>query len=110
MIRTLVAREQITIDNTAGGKTLTAATLATKSTSGRFRVEYADIDVQTADIRTTIDGSTAPVGATTGALWYAQEKYRVWGIANLSNLKMIRDGGTSAVVVVEYWGYPATAS
>lgn len=105
MITSHVAREQITVADSV--KTLTAATVRTTATRGSQRVAYAEVDVQGADVRVTFDGSTDPVGATTGTLWLQGEKYRVWGITNLVNLKMIRDGSTSVTAVVDYWGNSA---
>ena len=94
-----IAREQITVTNAV--KTLTAATIIA-------RVRYADIQVLTADVRKTDDGTTAPVGATTGMVWYATKTYRVWGVQNLLDLIFIRDGANPAVLVVEYWGIKAS--
>ena len=98
MIVRHLAREQITISNSA--KTLTAATVTAN-------VEYAEVQVLAQNIRVTFDGSTAPVKDTTGTIWYAEETYRVWGVENCKNLKMIRDAASDATVVVNYWGRPS---
>ena len=97
MIASHVAREQITIDNTVGGKTLTVTNIT-------GRVRYVEIQVLTAQIRVTHDGSTAPVAATTGNLWNPGDIKRVWGPGNLQNLKFIRESTTNATIVVDYWG------
>jgi len=97
-----VAREEITVSSTA--KELTSSYYARTPTGGAaYDVIYADITVQGANIRTTLDGDTT---ATTniGRIWYAGGTYRVWGNLNLSRLSMIRDDATDAEVVVEYWG------
>ena len=92
-----IAREQVTVSNAV--KTLTSATITNS-------VIYADIQVTAYPIRYTIDGSTAPVAATTGKLWTPNSEKRVWGIANLKNLKFIREGDDDATVIVTYWGMP----
>ena len=91
-----VSREQIAISSTA--KTLTALSAANTA-----KHRYTDVQVLTNNIRVTFDGTTAPVGATTGTIWYASKIYRIWGSTNYSNLKMIRDTA-DATVVVDNWG------
>lgn len=70
------------------------------------RMRYVDIQVQTAPVRVTFDGSTTPVGGATGKLWTPGSTYRVWGEKNMENLKFIRDGSTSASLDVDFWGEP----
>lgn len=94
MLVTHQAREQVTVAGTATN--LTAATITVDTI-------YADIQVQTAPIRVTFDGSTTPVAATTGTLWNPGSTYRVWGQTILEALKFVADGATSAVVVANYW-------
>ena len=101
MIVTCKAREQITVSNAV--KTLTSTSYLDASEA--YRVVYADIQVQSDSIRVTFDGSTAPVAATTGMLWTSGSTYRVWGEANMANLKMIRET-TDATIVVSYFGQP----
>ncbi len=91
-------REAVTVDATAGGVALTA----TKYSSGE-KATYAQIQVQTAPIRVTEDG-TAPVGATTGLLFNIGDIFEVWGYEAISKLRMIRDGSVSAVAEVNYYG------
>jgi len=102
MLVSNVDREELTVSNSV--VTLTASKFSTNPITGDRDIRYADIYVMGANIRVTNNGSTDPVGGTTGALWYAGGTYRVWGRPSLGNLKMIRDGSTDAEVVVEYWG------
>ena len=97
MIVRHVDREQITVSNAE--KTLTAATIVSN-------VEYAEIQILAQNIRVTFDGSTTPVKDTTGTIWYVGQIYRVWGVTNCKNLKMIRDAASDATIIVDYWGRP----
>ncbi len=100
---THLAREQITISSTAKQLDNDASgTLFTELNKGRMA--YAEVQIQTANIRVTHDNSTAPVAATTGTIWYKGQIKRIWGITNIEALKMIRDTSTDAVVVVNYYG------
>ena len=103
MIVTPIAREQITVSNTAigcdnGGTLFTQAVLR--------RLIYDNLQVQAQQVRATFDGSTAPVGLTTGELWAPSDIKRIWGQENIENLQMIRDSA-DATVVVTYWGEKA---
>jgi len=100
MILHHIAREQVAVSSAA--KTLTAATLKGADSQGRQRTLYADIDVQDANVYVTFDGSTTP-SASAGEIWYVGEKYRVWGVPNLSNLQFIYVT-SDAVLEVNYWG------
>jgi|TARA_Y100000310_G_scaffold279836_1_gene299194 hypothetical protein len=107
MIATLIAREQITVSNSAlgldaGATRINGSTAAIARNKQRFR--YADIQVQGYQVRATFDGSTAPVAATTGELWSPSSKYRVWGLETALNLQLIREIASDATVVVTYWG------
>ena len=95
-----VAREQVTVSSAAIN--LTAATVKTTAQDSHYKTIYGDIDVQDNDIYVTLDGSTTP-SATAGEIWYKGQKYRVWGIDNLVNLKFIRVSA-DAVLEVNYWG------
>ena len=102
MIVTCVAREEITVSNSAVG--LTASNYNLTPTSGTaYTVRYAEVSIQGADIRTTIDGSTTPT-TDIGRIMYDGSTYRIWGLKNIANFNMIRDGATDAEVVVEYFG------
>jgi len=94
-----VARETITVADTA--KTLTTATYVTTT----FQTLFARINVTTAQMRATFDG-TAPVASTTGDLLNPSDTIEVWGTADLGNFKAIREGSTSAVLQVTYFGLP----
>jgi len=103
MIMRHIAREQITVSNAV--KTLTVATVV-------GNVIYADIQVLAQDVRVTFDGSTDPVKEATGTIWgafsaYKGGVYRHWGVENLKNLKFINESGSSATLVVDYWGRPS---
>lgn len=103
MIVVHIAREQITISSTAKQLDNDASdTIFTALNKGRIR--YADVQILTANVRVTHDGSTAPVAATTGTLWYVSQVKRIWGIDNIIKLKLIRDTSTDAIVVANYWG------
>lgn len=84
------------LDNDASGTILDRV--------GKQRVLYAEVQIQDADIRVTHDGSTAPVAATTGTIWYKGQIKRIWGLSNIEALKMIKDTGTDAVVVENFYG------
>lgn len=78
--------EAVTIDSTAGGVTLTSATYG-RARSGLCRLE-------TAPIRYTTDGTTAPT-TTVGILINPME-WIILGNANeIKNFKAIRTGGSS---------------
>ena len=99
MIVTPVARETVAVAGTAVGLTSTAI----KPTVKTYDVEYAEIQVQTAQVRVTFEG-TAPVAATTGEVWLPGTTKRVWGIGNLLAIRFIRESSTSASLEVTYWG------
>ncbi len=99
MIANHLGREQITVSNAV--KTLNAT--PTLSATAKTAVLYADIQVQANQIRATIDGSTAPVASTTGMLLSPNSSYRIWGLSNIENFKMIRESA-DALIVVNYWG------
>lgn len=100
MIVTHIAREQITVSNSAigldDGSSLTV--------SEKSRIRYAEIQVQGYYIRTTFDGSTTPVASTTGQLWSPGDLKRAWGWDNCKNLQCIREGSSDATLIVDYWG------
>ena len=98
-----IAREQITISNSALNLDADGSG-AILTDSNRSRIRYADVQVQSQDVRVTYDGSTAPVAATTGTLWHTGTEKRVWGMANIENIQFIREGGTDALIVINYWG------
>jgi hypothetical protein len=103
MIYVPLDRERITIDDTSGGKSLT-------STKLNGNLVYARVQVLTAAIRVTLDG-TAPVATTTGELWNPAAAtfdaiHELWGQA-MATFKAIRDTGSSGAIEVTYYGRPA---
>ena len=99
MIAEHIAREQITVSNTAIGLNAVPTMSATVKTAAR----YADVQVQAYQVRATIDGTAVPVAATTGMLLSPGSTYRIWGLTNIENFSMIRET-SDATVVVNYWG------
>lgn len=82
--------EQITIDNTSGGKGFTAAKIWP---SGQPQADTATCTLRTAEISYTVDG-TAPT-TTVGQLWEPGESKQLNGFQVLSNFRAIRTGSTS---------------
>ena len=96
-----VTTEQVAVSSSA--VTLTEATVKTaRSVDGSYRVKYADIQVQDAQVYVTFDGSTTP-SSSAGEIWNPGDIKRVWGIHNLLKLQFIRVSG-DAVLEVNYWG------
>ena len=96
------ASETITVDNTAGGVGFTSATY--KPTSGDREdqcAQIAKVSVETANLRWTQDGSTAPT-TTVGVIQYPADIFYVRGTMNIKNFKAIRTGGTSSSIKVQY--------
>lgn len=94
-----ITTEQVAVSSSATNLT---ATKVETAVGDRRRVVYADIDVQDNDIYATLDGSTTP-SASAGEIWYSGQKYRIWGVKNLLNLKFIRVS-SDGVLEVNYWG------
>lgn len=95
-------RERLTIDNTVGGIGFTATKY--KPTSGDFKgipARIAKFTVETADIRYTQEGSTAPTSSV-GKVVYETSGDSIQGSMNIKNFKAIRTGSTSATLDVEY--------
>lgn len=91
------AHEALTIDNTAGGIALTAATYAPAGAPGAVR---AVLTLETAQIRWTYDG-TAPT-TTVGHLMETGEKVALTGAETIARFRAIRTGGTSGVLHITY--------
>lgn len=94
------ARETVTIDDTAGGVSLTSATYA-PATFGPASRAY--ISVETAQIRFTYNG-TAPT-TSLGHILEAGDILIIEGIQHIGNFKAIRTGSTSATIQVTYERY-----
>ncbi len=84
-------RERLTVDATVGGVSLTLAT------SGR----YCNMRLETAQIRFTLDGSTAPTTAI-GRLLEVGEMLTLESIEEIEAFAAIRTGAVSGVLDVEY--------
>lgn len=95
MIFNVKSRESIAVADTA--KTLTASAITTS-------VIYARIQVQVASVRVTFEGTTPAPATPVGEIWYPGDIYELWGTANMTNFKAIREGSTSAVLEVTYLG------
>jgi hypothetical protein len=81
--------EAVTVDNTAGGVALTAATYG--------RARYAILRLETAEIRYTKDGTTAPTDAV-GVVVLPLEFIVLDNHDQIKNFRAIRTGGTSGVL------------
>ena len=84
-------RERLTVDATAGGVSLTLGTSA----------RYCNMRLETAQIRFTLDDSTAPTNAI-GRLMEVGEIIVLESIEEMEAFAAIRTGGTSGVLDVEY--------
>ncbi len=93
-----VARERLSVSTSIVSPTADTVNTTQAAGSRSLRVVYGDFDVQDDDVRVTFDG-TDPVALTTGEIWYAGEKYRVWGIHNLLLLEFIREFGDVEIEV-----------
>lgn len=83
----------LTIDATAGGIGLAAAPA---------RAALLELLVETAQIRFTVDGTTAPT-TTVGRIANPGDTIRL-SMVDYTKFKAIRTGGTSASVQGDYWG------
>ncbi len=81
--------QTLTVDNTSGGVSLTAATYA--------GARYAMCRLETAEIRYTKDGSTTPTSAV-GMLMEPMEFIVLENANQIRNFKAIRTGDTSGVL------------
>lgn len=87
------AFEQITVDNTAGGKALTSGTYTTD-------VKVAFITAETAQMRYTFDGTT--VTSSAGHLLEVGQSITLSNYSQVVKFRAIRTGGTSGVISVTY--------
>jgi len=92
VVRSGITHESITIDNTAGGKGLTAASAAS---SNRIF-----ISAETADMRFRYDGG-APT-TTVGHLLEPGDILILYGTENIKNFLAIRTGDDSGAIKVTY--------
>lgn len=84
-------RERLTVDATAGGVSLTIAA----------PVQFANLRLETAQIRFTLDGSTAPTTAI-GRLLEVGEILELESVEEIEAFAAIRTTGTSGVLDIEY--------
>lgn len=84
-------RQRLTVDATVGGVSLTLGTSA----------RYCNMRLETAQIRFTLDDSTAPT-TTVGRLMEVGEILVLESIEEMEAFAAIRTGGTSGVVDIEY--------
>lgn len=102
--RTAFAYEQVTLDNTAGGVILTAATYnptVTDTPSSVTRAELAVVNCNNAQARYKVDGGT--VTTTSGMLIQDGDWFLIYGYNNISAFHGIRTGTTSVVCDVTYY-------
>jgi|CXWL01.1.fsa_nt_gi hypothetical protein len=86
------AHESVTVDSTAGGVALTAATI--------IPFNRAVLTVETAAIRYTVDG-TAPTTAV-GHLAQPGDVIKLAGNDELTRFRAIRQGGVSGTIMASY--------
>jgi len=94
--------EAITVDDTAGGKSLTVAKYFTVATS-KVVSDLAVITVESASIRYTDDGTTVTSSAGTPVLPYGE--IVIGSFEALKNFRAIRTGDVSASIKVRYYKY-----
>lgn len=88
-----VNNETITVDNTAGGKSLTATVTSGGATR---RGQRALLTLETAEIRFTYDG-TAPT-TTVGHVMSPGDRIELIGYASINAFRAIRTGATSGTL------------
>ena len=91
------ANETVTIDNTAGGITLTAGT---HSVSGRPNAQVALLTLEAGQIRFTLDG-TAPT-TTAGHIMDIGDVVTLKSSNEVRRWKGIRTGATSGTLIASY--------
>ena len=100
------AHESITVDDTAGGKALTAATYdavltANGVTTSRHPVK-AVVTVEDQNLRWAVNPGTT-VSSTVGHLAKADDAIIVDGYEKIKNFRAIRTGGSSSNIRVTYY-------
>lgn len=90
--KTTEAFEQLTIDGTAGGIALNSGTYGT--------TRYAEITVETAPIRFTVDGT--PPTSSTGHLASPNDVIRLESNEEIAAFRAIRQTSTSAIIQASY--------
>ncbi len=100
------AHESITVDSTAGGKALTAATydttlIANGQVTNR-RPKQAVVTVEDQNLRWAADPSTT-VSSTVGHLAQAGDVITIEGYENIKNFRAIRSTGSSSNIRVTFY-------
>ena len=105
--RPVWASETVTVDATAGGVGLTAATLI-KQTGGDAnqisRARVAFITVEDNEIRMNLDPGVTVTATTNGHELAAGTSVVLDGTAVLNDVRFIRTGAGSGVIRVTYYG------
>jgi hypothetical protein len=98
--------ENITVDNTAGGKSFTSTEY--KSSACGLGAALATFTIEcsgggtSCPIRIMLDGTTT-VTASVGIRADYRDAVSIYSITNLTNFRAIREGATSAVINVQYF-------
>lgn len=95
-----IAFEQITVDNTAGGKSFTAAKVEPDGSGGGRQADTAVCRLETAEIRYTTDGTT--VTSAVGTLLEPNDVLTISGHDSIMRFRAIRTGGTSGQLDCTY--------
>jgi hypothetical protein len=84
-----------------GRETITSLVAATGLTAAKITNStiYALVQAIGGDVRFTLDGSTAPVAATTGHRLVQDSSIELWGHDEMKNFSAIDDGGTAQLEV-----------
>jgi hypothetical protein len=97
------AYENITVDNTVGGVSLTQTNVLLPNDPLGNHARLVVITSEGADLRYRVDGLGAPVAATSGHLFPNGSMLTIGSLQQMKQLRMIRETGTSATVRVTYY-------
>lgn len=99
------AFEQITVDNTSGGVTFTAAKIT--PTTGTPLMTFADCTLETAQIRIlTVDPAVTAVTSAVGQVLNPGDHLYIFTREELLNFRAIRTTSTSALLSCKYKDRP----
>jgi hypothetical protein len=90
---------------------LTVSTTTKQFTAAKYQVApesaigavIAYVNIEDADIRFTLDGTTPNPATKTGIVWYAGTPLSIEGQANIKNFKAVRNAGVDASIYVTYF-------
>lgn len=105
--RPIIGSESITIDNTAGGIGLTAATMRKKvgnTEDIQIFAKSAFISVEDAQVRANFNPGVTVTATANGHAFDSGTSFILDGTANLAGVKFIRTTGTSGIIRVTYYG------